>query len=89
MLIAGSDQLKEMMSLLGGQPCIADLINDEHTGGGVATKPLTHQAGIGGRLKGLCELRERGKQGRMPCRQGLDRKRDAEMCFTPSIEMPS
>jgi hypothetical protein len=34
-------------------------------------------------------LRERGKQGRMPCRQGLDGKPDAKMCFSPSIRMPS
>src|SRR5260370_16394119 len=84
MLIASGDQLKEMMRLLGSQPRIADLINDENTRGGVATKPLTYQAGIGGRLKRLCELRERRKQGRMPCRQGLDRKREAEVCFPDS-----
>src|SRR5260370_7945882 len=85
MLIASGDQLKEMMRLLGSQPRIADLINDENTRGGVATKPLTYQAGIGGRLKRLCELRERRKQGRMPCRQGLDRKREAEGCFPDSL----
>src|SRR6266496_5355059 len=77
-----------MMRLLGGQPCIADLINDENTRGGVATKPLTYQAGIGGRLKRLCELGERRKQGRMPCRQGFDRKRDAEMGFPHSRGSP-
>src|SRR6266496_5604258 len=73
-----------MMRWLGGQPCRADLINDENTMGGVATKPLTYQAGRGGRLKRLCELRERRKQGRMPCSQGFDRKRDAEMRFPNS-----
>ena len=47
MLIAGSDQLKEMMRLLGSQPCIADLINDENTRGAAIRLSKTVKTGEG------------------------------------------
>src|SRR6266567_766018 len=52
-LIARGDQLKEMVRLSCCEFGVAHLINHQHAWGGVATKPLTHQAGIGGRLQCL------------------------------------
>ena len=87
-LIASRDQLKEMVGLSRRELGVSHLVNHEHTGGRVATKPLANQARIRGRIQCLSQLRQRGKQGRIPRGEGFDRKRQAEVCFSPSIEMP-
>ncbi len=89
MLIASSDQFKEMMRLSGRKLGVAHLVDHENTGGGIATKPLAHQARIGSGVQRLGQVGQRGKQSRIARRQGLDRERQAEVCFTPSIVMPS
>ena len=43
MLVARRHQLKEMVRLGWRQFGVADLIDHQHTGAGVATQPLAHQ----------------------------------------------
>lgn len=89
MLITGSDQLEEVMSLLGREPGVADFINDQQAGRDVATQPLTHEARVRGALQRLREFRQRRKQDRMSLGQRPISQREAQVRLTPSIKKPS
>ena len=89
MLVASGHQLKEMVSLGRRQVGYTNLVDDQHTGGGVATQPLAHQTRIRGALQGLSQVGQGGKERGIACGQRLDRERQTQVGFTPSIEMPS
>ena len=80
-LIASGDQLKEMVRLCRREFGVAHLIDHQHTGGRVAAKLLSHQARIRGGIERLGQVRQRGKQGRIPRGERFDRKRQAQVCF--------
>ena len=81
MLVASRHQLKELVRLSWRQFGIADLIDDQHTGAGVATQALAHQTRIGSTFQGLRQVRERGEERRIAGGQCLDRERQTEVGF--------
>src|SRR5712692_6778453 len=81
MFVASRHQLKEMMGLGWRQFGVADFIDHQHTGGGVATQPLAHQTRIRGALQGLSQVGQGRKERGIACGQGLDRERQTEVCF--------
>src|SRR6266487_1601541 len=89
MLITSSNQLEEVMRLPWCEPGVSYFINDKNTGSGVATESLTHQAGMRCGFKRLGQVRQSREQRGMSCCQCFDRERKAQVCFSPSIRMPS
>ncbi len=88
-LIASGNQLEEVVCLSRRKFRVSNLVNHEHTWGGVATKPLANQTGIGSGIQRLSQMREGRKQGGIPCAQGFHRECQTQVRFSPSIRMPS
>src|SRR5215469_15537926 len=81
MLIASSDELEEMMSLLLGQPSVAHFVNDQQTRGDIASQTLAQQAGMRSALQRLCQVCQRRKHhGMARCERPI-RKRQTQMRF--------
>src|SRR6266487_3492071 len=59
--VASSDQLEEGMSLLLRELGIAHFVDNQQTGGNVASQALAQQAGMGSAFQGLCKVCQRRK----------------------------
>ncbi|HLG62466.1 MAG TPA: hypothetical protein VKY19_11070 [Ktedonosporobacter sp.] len=70
--------------MFGAQLRVPHLIDDQHTGRGIAAESLPSQTWIGCRLQGLGKLRERGKQHGVACGERFHREGDAQVRFADS-----
>src|SRR5258708_25710195 len=70
-----------MMGLSWGEFGVADLINHQHTWGGVAAEALANQTRIGRRVQRLRQLGEGGEQSGIASGERFHGKRQREMRF--------